>query len=219
MNSVFDMGDYRNKRAKLVESLAAKGIKDKAVLNAIANIPRELFLQEDIKPHAYEDKALPIDCGQTISQPYTVAYMTSLLDLSPGDKVLEIGTGSGYQALILSFIGAEVYSIERIKELADEASRMFNLFKLKVNQKLGDGSIGWEEKAPFDRIIITAGAPDIPQKIAKQLKVGGKMVVPVGRRETQEMVLLKRKGENQFTYQKWNKFKFVPLIGELGWKY
>ncbi len=196
--------------------LRSKGIKDETLLEAIYKVPREKFISEALRKYAYDDNALPIECHQTISQPFTVAYMTQALDVKAGHKVLEIGTGSGYQTAILSEMGAYVYSVERIKHLAVTAKEL--LFNLGYNFqiKLGDGTMGWEEYAPYDRIIVTAGAPAVPQPLIQQLKNEGKMVIPVGNRDTQKLYEIIKMG-NDAEYIVHERFKFVPLIGEEGW--
>lgn len=204
-------------KRNLVEGLWSKGIKDENILKAIYDIPREKFISPALRKFAYDDNALPIECAQTISQPFTVAYMTQTLEVKPGDKILEIGTGSGYQAAILSELGAEVYSVERIEKLHGNAVVLLNELGFNVNLKFDDGTLGWDEYAPFDKIIVTAGAPDIPHHLVDQLKVGGKLVIPVGDHESQRLLVITRTGsgiEKKF----YEYFKFVPLIGEEGWK-
>ncbi len=204
-------------KRKLVEGLWSKGIKDESVLKAIYDIPREKFISDALRKFAYDDNALPIECAQTISQPFTVAYMTQVLDIKPGDKILEIGTGSGYQAAVLCKLGAIVYSVERIEKLYENASVLLPELGFKVNLKLDDGTLGWEENAPFDKIIVTAGAPDIPHYLVEQLNVGGKLVIPVGDQQTQKLIELTRT-EAGFEKKFYDYFKFVPLIGAEGWK-
>lgn len=211
---------YKNKgaRKKLVELLAEKGITDKGVLNAMLKIPRHFFFDKTFESHAYEDKAFPIGEGQTISQPYTVAYQTQLLHVHKNDKVLEIGTGSGYQTCVLAELGANVYSIERHESLSKKAGVMLKHFGYKANLLWGDGTKGWPEEAPFDKIIVTAGAPVVPKQLAAQLAVGGIMVIPVGDEKVQQMLTIVRKSEKSFEKIVMDNFKFVPLIGEHGWK-
>jgi protein-L-isoaspartate(D-aspartate) O-methyltransferase len=204
-------------KRNLVEGLWSKGIKDENILKAIYDIPREKFISSALRKFAYDDNALPIECAQTISQPFTVAYMTATLEVKPGDKILEIGTGSGYQAAILSRLGAEVYSVERIEKLHQNAVLLLNELGFKVNLKLDDGTLGWEENAPFDKIIVTAGAPDIPHHLVDQLKVGGKLVIPVGDHESQRLLVITRTDEG-IEKKYYDNFKFVPLIGAEGWK-
>lgn len=204
-------------KRNLVEGLWSKGIKDENLLKAIYDIPREKFISPALRKFAYDDNALPIECAQTISQPFTVAYMTQTLEVKPGDKILEIGTGSGYQAAVLSKLGAEVYSVERIEKLHQNAVILLGELGYSVNLKLDDGTLGWEENAPYDKIIVTAGAPDIPNHLIAQLKVGGKLVIPVGDHETQRLLVLTRT-EVGIEKKYYDNFKFVPLIGEEGWK-
>lgn len=212
--------DYKHKgaRKKLVELLASKGITDAKVLSAILAVPRHYFFSKTFHSHAYEDKAFPIGEGQTISQPYTVAYQTQVLHVNKGDKILEIGTGSGYQAAILMQMGAKVYSIERHEALSIKASVLLEKMGYKPVLKCGDGTKGWIEKAPFDKIIVTAGAPVVPQTLTAQLKVGGIMVIPVGDTKKQKMLSIIKTGENKTETIELDYFAFVPLIGEKGWK-
>lgn len=209
---------YISKRAKLVSSLQLKGISDPNVLEAVGSVPRELFIDEDLRDRAYEDTALPLANGQTISQPYTVAYMTELLSVKAGDRILEIGAGSGYQSCILHSMGAKVFAVERIPELLERAKKMFQILNIHVETKLGDGTKGWSQRAPFDGIIVTAAAPKAPESLKTQLAVGGRLVVPVGDRSTQVMLLLKRTSQSEFSETRTDRFRFVPLIGEEGWE-
>lgn len=211
-------------RKELIEKLVASGIKDKEVLRAIGKVRRELFVKEEFKKYSYENIALPLDSNQTISQPYTVAYMTELLGIKPEDKVLEIGTGSGYQSAVLFELGADVYSIERIKALHESAKEKLYRTGYKVKLKNDDGTKGWIEYAPFDKIIVTAGSPRIPRQLLEQLCIGGKMVIPVGDEESQKLLLVKKSEsedkndkEPKYKYKTLEDFKFVPLIGEEGW--
>lgn len=208
---------FAEERNKLIASLRRKGIKDERVLNAIGKVPRELFVPDDQKERAYIDNALPIECGQTISQPYTVAYMTELLDTFEGCKMLEIGTGSGYQCAILQILGCIVYSVERIEFLHNKVKKIFASLNIQANLFLGDGSKGLPEFAPFDRIIVTAAAPDIPSCLINQLDIGGKLVIPVGSRSEQIMTLVIRSSSSQYEIIRKDSFRFVPLIGEEGW--
>lgn len=199
----------RNQLAKLLED---KGITDKKVLEAIKIIPRHLFLDSSFEDFAYQDKAFPIAAGQTISQPYTVAYQTQLLQVKKDDKILEIGTGSGYQTAVLCLLGAKVYSVERQNELFKRTSAL--LPKLGIRPKhlsFGDGYKGLPNHAPFDSIIVTAGAPIIPKPLMAQLKIGGKLLIPLGENE-QIMTMLIRKNETQFEKHEFGDFKFVPLL-------
>lgn len=197
----------------LAKQLQDKGIKDKKVLEAIKIIPRHLFLDSSFEDFAYQDKAFPIGANQTISQPYTVAFQTQLLQVKRDDKILEIGTGSGYQTAVLVAMGAKVYSVERQKELFKQTSVL--LPKLGYRTKhlsFGDGYKGLPDYAPFDSIIVTAGAPIIPQALMAQLKIGGRLVIPLGE-EVQIMTLLIRKNETQFEKHEFGEFRFVPLLG------
>jgi protein-L-isoaspartate(D-aspartate) O-methyltransferase len=200
-------------RQKLVDIIRQKGIADELVLKAINAVPRHAFMDEAFLEHAYEDKAFQIGEGQTISQPYTVAYMTEMLEVKPGMKVLEIGTGSGYQASVLAEMGAKVFSIERHKKLNESASiQMYILGYKNVKLFFGDGYEGLPNYAPFDRVIITAAAKEIPQKLLKQLKIGGIMVLPLGNEDDQIMVKITKTSENDFTKEAGDKFRFVPLL-------
>ena len=215
--SFIDTYKLKGLRKKLSEELARKGEFDYKLIDAIASIPRHFFLDSAFAEKAYQDQAFPIGEGQTISQPYTVAYQTMLLDVKPGEKVLEIGTGSGYQAAILATIGAKLYSIERVQKLSDEAKKVLQELKLNVKLYVGDGTLGLPKQAPFDKIIVTAAAPIVPETLLHQLKVGGYLVIPVGDKETQEMRRIIKTGETTFKTQKFDTFRFVPLIGEEGW--
>ena len=205
-------------RETLVGQLRSRGITEEKVLEAIASVPREKFLERDFATRAYDDSALPIGAGQTISQPYTVAYQTQALQLKPDEKVLEIGTGSGYQAAILAKMGVRVFTIERHVDLLEHArKRLESLGFHKILSRAGDGTRGWPEYAPFDAILVTAGAPDVPESLVKQLSPnGGRMIIPVGSRQSQKMYLIKKNGE-QISAEELNGFAFVPLIGSEGW--
>ena len=199
----------RNQLADLVE---AKGITDKKVLHALRNVPRHLFMDSGFEGHAYQDKAFPIAADQTISQPYTVAYQTQLLGVSPNDKVLEIGTGSGYQTAVLLQLKARVYTIERQLELFKKTKLFFEKMGYRPKKLVfGDGYKGMPEEAPFDGIIVTAGAPEVPKALLGQLRVGGCLVIPVGEEE-QVMTRIKRKSEKEFERQEFGSFRFVPLL-------
>ncbi len=209
---------FQGKRKRLVEQLREKGITDTNVLNAILKIPRHLFFdQSTARPalldHAYSDKALPIGAGQTISHPYTVAFQTQRLDIQRGDKVLEIGTGCGYQTAILAEMGAKVYSIERQRELYDK-TRLFLPYIGYGSAKLyyGDGYKGLPQYAPYHKIIVTAGAPYIPQDLLHQLAVGGTMIIPIGEGAEQVMNVLFKKSGTEFEKEELGKFKFVPML-------
>ena len=207
-----DTNKHQGLRNQLVKQLQDKGITDKSVLNAISKIPRHLFLESSFEDFAYQDKAFPIGAGQTISQPYTVAFQSQLLGIKKEAKILEIGTGSGYQTAVLCKMGAKVYSVERQNELFKTTSLL--LPKLGIRPKhlsFGDGYKGLPQYAPFDGIIVTAGAPFIPQALMAQLRIGGRLVIPVGENE-QIMTLLIRKNETQFEKHEYGDFRFVPLL-------
>lgn len=201
------------------EHLVARGIQNRAVLDAMALVPREAFVLPGEEPLAYEDYPLPISHGQTISQPYIVAYMTESLELSPEDTVLEIGTGSGYAAAVLSRIVWQVYTVERIAELAETARRRLALLGYdNVEVLAGDGSLGWPEHGPYDAVVVTAGAPEIPKALLQQLKVGGRLVVPVGMTQTLQMLMRARRiSESEFRREELCAVRFVPLYGAQGW--
>ncbi len=207
-----DTQKHQGLRNKLVTLLEEKGITDKNVLEAIRKIPRHNFMESSFEDFAYQDKAFPIAAGQTISQPYTVAFQSQLLEVKKDDKILEIGTGSGYQCAVLCLMGAKVFSIERQNELFKKTSLL--LPKLNIRPKrliFGDGYKGLPEEAPFDSIIVTAGAPFIPEPLMAQLKVGGRLVIPLGDKE-QIMTLLISKNETQFEKHEFGEFRFVPLL-------
>ena len=204
-------------KKKLAEALRLKGIKDETLLKAFIKVDREKFISSALRKFAYDDSALPIECAQTISQPFTVAYMTQALEVKPGDKILEIGTGSGYQAAILAELGAEVYSVERIQKLYENAGLLLEKLGLKIKLKLDDGTLGWDDYAPYDKIIVTAGAPEIPKSLVEQLITGGRLVIPVGSTETQRLYVVTRT-EKGFDKKVFDYFRFVPLIGNEGWK-
>ncbi|MES2766430.1 MAG: protein-L-isoaspartate(D-aspartate) O-methyltransferase [Bacteroidota bacterium] len=209
---------YAEPRAQLVEHLRAKGINNEHVLKAIATVPRELFVHPGFVHRAYEDIALPIGNNQTISQPYTVAFMTSRLNVEPGMKILEIGTGSGYQAAVLEVLGAHVFSVERQEDLYVKTGKLFHELGIEVAMALGDGTLGWPEYAPYDGIIVTAGAPFTPEPLQQQLAIGGRLVIPIGDENDQTLHVFKRIGKNEFTDMPFGGFRFVPLIGREGWQ-
>ena len=199
-------------RQQLVDTLIKKGIKDKAVLNAIGKIPRHLFMDSGFIDHAYVDKAFPIAADQTISQPYTVAFQSELLQIKPGDKVLEIGTGSGYQCAVLIDLGAKVYSIERQQELFKKTSKFLPKIGYRAKKLIfGDGYKGLPEESPFKSIIVTAGAPFVPTPLLSQLEIGGRLVIPVGD-DVQTMTLFIRKGPKEFEKHEFGEFRFVPML-------
>ena len=211
--------NYREKgaRKRLVDLLKKKGIEDEAVLKAIGKVPRHFFFDETFWNQAYNDIAFPIGEGQTISQPYTVAYQTQLLHIHKGDKVLEIGTGSGYQTCILMELGAKVYTIERQEKLYERTIQVLPYMGYKPHFFLGDGSKGIPQHAPYDKIIVTAGAPWVPDVMLRQLTIGGLMVIPVGDEEKQKMMTVLRVGENDFERIELDTFRFVPLVGDKAW--
>ncbi len=206
--------NYRHKglRKKLVDNLIEKGIKDAQVLHSIGNIPRHWFMDSSFLQYAYEDKAFPIGSGQTISQPYTVAFQTELLEIQRGDKILEIGTGSGYQACVLVEMGARVYTIERQRKLYLRTKAFLEKINYRVKYSTyGDGFKGLPAFAPFDKIIVTAAAPVIPEALKQQLKTGGYLVIPAGE-EVQNMLRLTKLGDNDFKVEEFGDFRFVPML-------
>jgi len=210
---------YQSLRDCMVEEqMASRGITDERVLEAMRRVPRHLFVPTDRRGRAYDDAPLPLGDGQTISQPYMVAWMTQLLGLEGDEKVLEVGTGSGYQAAILGLLAHQVYSIERIERLADEArSRLEKLGFKNIEVVVGDGSKGLKKQAPFDAIIVTAGSPGVPQALLEQLKDGGRLVIPVGPSSMQMLTVVTRKGDG-FHTDEVGSCVFVPLVGMYGWK-
>ncbi len=199
-------------RQQLVQVVKDKGIINTDVLNAIGKIPRHLFMDSGFLDHAYQDKAFPIAADQTISQPYTVAFQTELLQIEKGDKILEIGTGSGYQTAVLCELGAQVYSIERQHELFKKTSKFLPKLGYRAKKLIfGDGYIGLKEEAPFKGIIVTAGAPFVPNPLLSQLAIGGRLVIPVGD-DVQTMTLFIRKGIKEFEKHEYGEFRFVPLL-------
>ncbi len=211
--------DLTARRLQMVDrDLRGRGVRHEGVLAAMSAVPREAFLPPEMRHLAYEDRALPLSQGQTISQPYIVAAMTEALEPGPDDRVLEVGTGSGYQAAILAEIVARVYSVERLDDLADEARRTLERLGYdNVRIRVGDGTRGWPEEAPFDGIVITAAAPDVPPSLQRQLSEdGGRLVAPVGSRTMQDLVRMVREGE-EFRSEVLMGCRFVPLLGEEGW--
>lgn len=207
-----DLPKHRGLRNQLVKTIKAKGISDKNVLDALTKVPRHLFMDSSFIDFAYQDKPFPIAADQTISQPYTVAFQTELLKVKPQDKILEIGTGSGYQTAILIELGAVVFSIERQKELYIKAKKFLpKVGYVPKKLEFGDGYLGMPDDAPFDGIIVTAGAPFVPKPLLSQLKIGGKLVIPVGE-GIQVMTLFIRKGEKEFEKHEHGDFRFVPLL-------
>ncbi|MFP5259833.1 MAG: protein-L-isoaspartate(D-aspartate) O-methyltransferase [Acidobacteriota bacterium] len=211
--------DLRRNRERMVrEQIEARGVARPEVLRAMRKVPRHLFVEEALIPQAYEDHPLPIGHGQTISQPYVVAWMTELLEVSPGHKVLEIGTGSGYQAAVLAELGADVYTVERVKPLYEQAkARMEALRYRRVRLKLDDGTLGWPEEAPFDRILVAAGGPRIPQPLVAQLAENGRMVIPVGASRRSQTLCLVRRENGRVIVRELGGVMFVDLIGAHGW--
>jgi len=207
-----DSFEAKGKRKKLVEELRRKGITDEVVLRAINKVPRHDFMDPAFLNHAYVDKAFPITSGQTISQPYTVAIQTSLLKVKKRNKILEIGTGSGYQAAILAEMGAKVYTIERYKELFLKAQRILGSLGYSADFFYGDGHEGKPQYGPYDGIIITAAVPKVPEKLLEQLKIGGRLVVPIGGSFSQVMTLVQRTGEDTYEYTSHGSFVFVPML-------
>ncbi|MBG0859607.1 MAG: protein-L-isoaspartate(D-aspartate) O-methyltransferase [Bacteroidales bacterium] len=209
---MIDEFEAKGKRKKLVEELRRKGISDEEVLRAINTVPRHFFMDPAFLNHAYVDKAFPITSGQTISQPYTVAVQTSLLQVKRRDKILEVGTGSGYQAAILAEMGAKVYSIERYRELYLKAQTTLSSLGYAADFFYGDGYEGKPQYGPYDGIIITAAADKIPDTLLEQLKIGGRLVVPLGSSRSQVMTLAVRTGEDSYDYSSHGQFVFVPLL-------
>jgi protein-L-isoaspartate(D-aspartate) O-methyltransferase len=214
--TLLDLGQQRN---RLVAHIERRGITDPLVLEALRSVPREAFLPAELREFAYEDSALPIGNEQTISQPFVVALMTAVLELQPQDRVLEIGTGSGYAAAVLGMIAAEVYTVERYAELAETARRRLQEQGFaNVHVLQGDGTQGWPEHAPYDAVVVTAGGPEVPRPLLDQLKIGGRLVIPVGRqRMRQKLLRMQKNGENDFAEEELAAVRFVPLVGKAGW--
>ncbi len=217
-NNMLDTYRHKGLRRKLVEEVQAKGITDEKVLKAIDTVPRHFFMDNAFVEFAYADKAFPIGAGQTISQPYTVAFQTQQLQIKKGEKVLEIGTGSGYQTAVLLECGARVYTIERQKLLYDKVRQMLPAMGYHPNFFYGDGYKGLPAFAPFDKILVTCGATFIPETLVDQLRPGGLMMIPVGAGDVQEMTLIAKQPDGQVTKREFGKFRFVPMLGEKEWK-
>ena len=207
-----DNFQHKGLRKKLVDELRIKGITDESILSAILRIPRHVFMDSSFINFSYTDQAFPIGSGQTISQPYTVAFQSSLLEIKPMDKVLEVGTGSGYQSAVLLEMGAKVYTIERQRELFLKAQEALNILGYKPHFFYGDGYEGIPAYQPYDKILVTAAAPVVPQKLLEQLKIGGKLVIPVGDNKGQSMLKIIRESENNFVRTEHGTFIFVPLL-------
>ena len=211
---------YDRRRAALVAELREKGLADERVLEAVRRVPRHLFVDTALQVRAYRDEALPIGLGQTISQPFTVAYQTSLLEVNAGDRVLEVGTGSGYQAAVLCELGITVYSVERHTPLAERTQALLQRLGYRITAKAGDGTLGWPDHAPFDAIVVTAGGLDVPRALLHQLRAptstrpGGVLVIPVGGAGGQTMQRIVRTGPQHYEMQERGQFRFVPLVGD-----
>ncbi|GJQ20595.1 MAG: protein-L-isoaspartate O-methyltransferase [Bacteroidia bacterium] len=210
------MPRFDEERKEMVALLRQRGITDERIIAAMSRVERHLFVKEPFINRAYDDTALPIAKQQTISQPYTVAFMTQELDPQPGQKVLEIGTGSGYQAVILAELGARVFTIERHMDLFLQARKLFERLGYRIATLCGDGSVGWSEFAPYDRIVVTAAAPEVPEPLLNQLAEGGKLVIPVGGLDMQKLFSITKTADG-FDRKEVYGFKFVPLIGKKGW--
>lgn len=216
-NHLHTLSRFERERREMIQLIRSRGITDENVIRALERVPRHLFVKEPFVNRAYDDCALPIGHQQTISQPYTVAFMTQCLGDVKGKKVLEVGTGSGYQAAILAEMGARVYTIERHVELLNEARKILDQLGYHVVSKAGDGTIGWNEFAPFDGIIVTAAAPEVPEPLLQQLANNGKLVIPVGDLDMQNVRIITRTNDHYETQEAVG-FKFVPLIGKKGWR-
>lgn len=212
-----DTYKHKGLRKQLINEIVSRGISEQRVIEAMGRVPRHFFFDEMFDSHAYEDKAFPIAAGQTISQPYTVAFQTQLLGLKPGNKILEVGTGSGYQAAVLLELGVEVYTVEYQKKLYQKAREFLPSIGYRPHLFYRDGSKGLPDFAPYDGIIVTAGAPTVPKELIEQLKVKGRLVIPVGNKESQKMLRLVKKSINEVEKEAFDNFSFVPLLGEKGW--
>ena len=212
--------DFSIARRRMVEQqIKARGVDDQRVLDAMLQVPRHLFVEPGLHSHAYSDASLPIGEKQTISQPYMVAAMSAALELKGHERILEIGTGSGYQSAVLAMLVKRIYSIERISLLAGRARKVLDQLCISnVNIKVGDGTIGWRDQAPFDGILVAAGAPDIPTEYLQQLDIGGRLVLPVGDQSQQILMRVTRQSEDSFKREQLMGCRFVPLIGEQGWR-
>lgn len=209
---VEDTYKHQGLRKKLIDGIREKGITNEKVLDAMMKIPRHIFMDNAFLQFAYEDQAFPIGSGQTISQPYTVAFQTALLEVNSGDTVLEIGTGSGYQTCVLEEMGIQVYSVERQRALFDKTKALLRKMKYKAQLHYGDGYAGLVAFAPFDGILVTCGAPFIPEALKSQLKIGGRLVIPVGEGDVQEMFRITRTGEDSYKEENFGQFRFVPML-------
>ncbi|TDI77313.1 MAG: protein-L-isoaspartate(D-aspartate) O-methyltransferase [Bacteroidetes bacterium] len=211
---------YQRRRSALIDDLREKGISEERILEAMGRVARHKFMEDALMSRAYEDEALPIGLKQTISQPFTVAYQSMLLNPEPDEKILEIGTGSGYQAAVLCELGARVFTIERLGPLFDRTAVLLKTLGYRAVTRLGDGTRGWESVAPFDGIIVTAGATDVPKKLLDQLKLpsdgrpGGRLIIPVGGSESQKMLRIRRTGKETFETEELDGFRFVPLVAD-----
>ena len=214
------MNQYQSKRQFMVDTqIIRRGIKDRRVINAMLKVPRHLFVDEALWPEAYEDHPLPIGEKQTISQPYIVALMSELLGLTGKEKVLEIGTGSGYQCAVLAELADQVFTIERIPSIAKRARKIFDQLKYtNVIIHIGDGTLGWKEHSPYDGIIVTAAAPGPPAALLEQLATEGRLVIPIGDEFTQDLIVFTREEKNNYTEENYGGCRFVKLIGEQGWR-
>lgn len=206
------------RREEMIQTLIDRGIQDEKIISAMRAVPRHAFVPKPIIDDSYRDSPLPIGYQQTISQPYVVAYMTEMLMIKKGDRILEIGTGSGYQAAIIAHLGAYIFTIERQKELWVKANRIFKeLGYDRIITRLGDGTMGWKSVGPFDGIIVTAAGPNVPEPLVEQLKTGGRMIIPVGSRNIQELIYVEKKEDSSIEKKNMASVTFVPLIGKMGW--
>ena len=212
--------EYTSKRQKMVETqLIPRGIKDPRVIDAMKKVPRHLFLDEALWSEAYEDHPVPIGEKQTISQPFIVAIMTEALQLKGREKILEVGTGSGYQTAILAELADQVYSIERLPSIAKRARKILDQLKYsRIVITIGDGTLGWKEHSPYDSIIVTAASPYPPKTLLEQLRIGGRLIIPLGDEFTQDLTLYTRETRDDYNKESYGSCRFVKLIGEMGWK-